>query len=269
MSELAPQSPEREGNTRPPSSLKWCFTWNNYPEDGIGSIVSILSKDDKYVIGKEVGDSGTPHLQGFIKFQKKCRPMEKFRDLSNKIHWEKSRGSLESNYDYCTKDGDYVQNIKKELKDPLEGKKLRKFQKDILELIKEEPDDRTINWFWESSGNVGKTSLIKSCCIRRKDVMVCGGKGNDMRNGVLQFIEKNELKVLFIDLSRSVEEYVSYEGIEQVKNGLFYSGKYEGGMCVYDCPHVIVFANFEPDKEKLSKDRWNIIEIKPGIADYC
>lgn len=261
-----PKSPERrEGNTRPPSSTRWCFTWNNYPDGSIGSIIGLLSPEDKYVIGYEIGESGTPHLQGFIKFKKKCRPMEKFRQLSNKIHWEKTKGNDEQNYNYCTKDGEYVQNIKVELKDPLKDKKLRWWQRDVILKCEEEPDDRTINWYWESSGNVGKTSLIKSLCIKRKDVLLVGGKSSDMKFGVSEFVKNNKLKILFIDLTRSLEDYVSYEGLESIKNGLFFSGKYESGMCVYDCPHVFVFANFEPDVSKMSLDRWNIVEIVPTM----
>jgi hypothetical protein len=56
---------------------------------------------------------------------------------------------------------------------------------------------------------------------------------------------------------------VNYGAIEQIKNGLLFSGKYEGGQCVFNQPHVIVFANAEPKEEQMSMDRWDIREISP------
>ena len=42
---------------------------------------------------------------------------------------------------------------------------------------------------------------------------------------------------------------------------MLYSGKYEGGICYFDSPHVIIFANSEPMMDKLSKDRWEILDL--------
>jgi hypothetical protein len=63
-------------------------------------------------------------------------------------------------------------------------------------------------------------------------------------------------KILLLDIPRSLEEYVSYQGIEEIKNGMFFNTHYEAKMVCYDSPHVVVFANFEPDLSKLSRDRW-------------
>jgi hypothetical protein len=68
-------------------------------------------------------------------------------------------------------------------------------------------------------------------------------------------------KVCIFDLSRSQETHVNYEVIESIKNGVVFSPKYESRCAVYSIPHLIVFANFEPDKSKLSADRWDIRTI--------
>ena len=42
----------------------YCFTLNNYTEEEYQSIIS--TKYDYIVVGQEIGETGTPHLQGFI-----------------------------------------------------------------------------------------------------------------------------------------------------------------------------------------------------------
>ena len=49
--------------------------------------------------------------------------------------------------------------------------------------------------------------------------------------------------------------------LEQIKNGMIYSGKYEGGQCLFESPHIVIFANSKPEIENMSIDRWNIKEI--------
>lgn len=75
-------------------------------------------------------------------------------------------------------------------------------------------------------------------------------------------------KVCVFHYTRAVENYVSYEALEAIKDGIFFSTKYESGMVVFDSPHVVVFANFPPDRTQLSADRWRITNIGiPILSD--
>lgn len=85
------------------TSKSWCFTLNNYSENDITLLKDI---DCSYLIfGKEVGESGTPHLQGFITF-KTTKRLTGLKKLHKGIHWEISR-NVEASINYCMKDKDY------------------------------------------------------------------------------------------------------------------------------------------------------------------
>ncbi len=62
-----------------------------------------------------------------------------------------------------------------------------------------------------------------------------------------------------------MEDYVSYQALEEIKDGIFFSGKYEGGMKIFNSPHVICFANFSPAEHKLSGDRWVVEEVSKNV----
>jgi len=84
------------------------FTLNNYDDVAIEHLRSVLKSDKiKYaVFGYEVGESGTPHLQGYVSFIK----TQRFKALCKAVplaHWEKAKGNEDQNYDYCTKEGKF------------------------------------------------------------------------------------------------------------------------------------------------------------------
>ena len=92
------------------------------------------------------------------------------------------------------------------------------------------------------------------------NAILVSGKANDMKYGIAEWKNKNRLIVL-IDIPRSVEKFVSYSGIEEIKNGLFYCGKYESKMVMYNSPLVVCFANFGPVYGEMSGDRWVITNL--------
>lgn len=101
-------------------SNAWVFTLNNYTEQEYEFLSSeFRNKSEKYfyIVGKEVGESGTPHLQGYIALKdkkKKFRPLPTFavkRNGKNAMHFERARGNREQNYKYCSKEGNFITNI--------------------------------------------------------------------------------------------------------------------------------------------------------------
>lgn len=89
-------------------SKRWCFTLNNYSEDDVLLLQSkVLSGHLTYLIfGREVGQLGTPHLQGYCETKQRIGLRSIKEILGNsRFHLEKAIGSLESNRIYCSKEG--------------------------------------------------------------------------------------------------------------------------------------------------------------------
>lgn len=83
-----------------------CFTLNNYTDE---EYKTLLMQDCKYIIiGKEVGENGTPHLQGYIEFNKPKR-LTTLKKINARIHWEARKGTAEQAATYCKKDGDFIE----------------------------------------------------------------------------------------------------------------------------------------------------------------
>lgn len=248
------------GNTkRSPLRRNWCFTWNNYPEDWFNILeVGLDNKKHDYVYGEEVGENGTPHIQGCIKFKNSVR-IETLKKIDLAIHFEFCRSWAHS-VEYCLKDGKFRTNLKGKEKpeDELLEYELLPWQIEVLDIIKEKPDRRKIHWYWEEVGGVGKTVLAKHICMNYNAQYV-NGKGADVKCALASLDEMPN--IVIYDYPRSVENYVSYGSIEEVKNGIMFSGKYESKTRIFNKPHVFIFANFHPDVDKLSKDRWHIVKI--------
>ncbi|AWO14232.1 replication-associated protein, partial [Porcine circovirus 3] len=90
---------------------RWCFTINNWTPTEWESIVECGGSIARYlIIGKEVGKSGTPHLQGYVNFKNKRRLSSVKRIPGfGRAHLEPARGSHKEASEYCKKEGDYLE----------------------------------------------------------------------------------------------------------------------------------------------------------------
>jgi len=281
------------GNTKTNSkrSRGYCFTLNNYTEEEYENIKENLHKNTvlKYILGREVGKQGTPHLQGYLYFKEG----QTFDYVKNKVvgprsHIEKAKGTPKQNKNYCGKDDDYISKGFEEkeensydkeqkiilaarldrLRAEYENVVWKPWQRQVLDILETKADTRTIHWVYDPIGNSGKSYLTKYIYLTRK-IIIADGKKDNVFNQVCTMVngdKKNKVlpeepEVVLLDIPRSSEGYINYGVLEQLKNGLIYSGKYEGGICAFEALHVIVFANFHPDRSQFSDDRWNIIIV--------
>lgn len=87
-------------------SQAWCFTLNNYSAEDVERLRQ-LAGTVFTIFGREVGEAGTPHLQGFVKFNTRKRLQQVKVLLGNDtVHVEVARNVRQA-IAYCRKDGDY------------------------------------------------------------------------------------------------------------------------------------------------------------------
>lgn len=179
-----------------------------------------------------------------------------------RAHIEGAKSSREDNIIYTQKDNKYKQNFKEEIYIEEIHSDLEQVRV-LMDKYEFPKGDRKINCVIDPIGGKGKTEFCRWAVMNYKDIIITGGKSADMKNQIAEYKKYNDCcpKYILIDCPRSMVDYLSYTGIEEVKNMLFYSGKYEGKMIVGNKPFVCLFMNEEPDINNMSLDRWNLIYI--------
>ena len=287
----------------------WCFTLNNYTSDEVDMLSQIVDTNDTcvYIIfGKEVGESGTPHLQGVIAFSKRIYLSELKKLVSKTAHFELAR-EVKNACTYCKKDGDWVEfgvfpatqgkrtdidafkaDVQagvydlKELREKhsivlakykqfsmeyvMDHKPLRKipfyplhdWQKELLGKLDAEPDDRTIVFVVDVSGNNGKSWFAQWYEQTHPDCqLITPGKKADMA-----FNLKDDIRTLILDCPRSKQgDFIQYDFLEEVKNRVIFSPKYESRTKRLPMVHLVVMMNECPDMSKLSHDRYDVLYL--------
>lgn len=96
----------------PRVSRRWCFTLNNWTPDEFEAIRAAMESGAcRYgIVGREVAESGTPHLQGYVEFSTTQRLSAVKRLLcADRLHGEISRGTGREASEYCKKEGDFLE----------------------------------------------------------------------------------------------------------------------------------------------------------------
>lgn len=250
------------------ASKRWGFTWFGSNGSEISDFrrrvedLGVMCQFQEEICPK----TNREHIQGFVVFREKQRPIEKFKDITNQIHWFKLRGSIEENLNYTGKERTRKPNGMSysfglpRMVEKVSWDMLSTENQQWLKPIMDEPYDyRTIHWICDYEGNWGKSRIQKYLVDNFNAIMV-SGSGKDIAFAISKYHEDKARwpDYVLCNIPRSTDEkYISYGMLEQVKDGLVFSGKYES--CQLRLPQVkmIVFANTKP-----IQDGWSIDRVK-------
>ena len=137
------------------------------------------------------------------------------------------------------------------------------WQQDIIDMISEPPDDRTILWIDDSGGNQGKSKLLKYLCYKKLAKRVPMGNATQLKTNV---IVQGASRVYCVDIPRTIgstEKMTDLiSALEEIKGGWVSSAMYGKHQELFmQPPHVICFSNMPPPRAMMSLDRWKVFSI--------
>lgn len=246
-SDIDASRPKRQNGAK-----RWPFTWNNYPENWVALLAPGL-EGAKWIGGFEVGEEGTPHIQGYVEFPTKVRPIG-YKGIPLQIHWgdehgKPCKGDREANVTYCTKQANgYKGNLP--VPRALPKVELYGWQTDLAERLEGEPDNREIFWVWSKWGGVGKSSFVR-WVMMNKNATLCAGKAADAKYAIVNHKKEHGVypDIVMYDVPKQNAGFLSYSGMEEIKNGVFCSSKYESGAVIMPYAHLVVLANIPPPSD--------------------
>jgi len=132
------------------------------------------------------------------------------------------------------------------------------WQQDLLEELTGEAHPRKILWYWSEEGGTGKSTFARYTAAKLGALVITRGGGDD----IIHAYENH--RIVVFDYPRSTDpQYIHWNLLEEFKNGITFSKKYNSHQKIFNSPHVLVFSNINPTDYlyKLSDDRWKIKKI--------
>lgn len=91
--------------------LAYCATLNNYTADDVAMLRTPNNKLRYIIVGHEIGESGTPHLQIYFQLEKQAKKstIVNWGGPWARMHLENARGTDVEASDYCKKEGNFFE----------------------------------------------------------------------------------------------------------------------------------------------------------------
>ncbi len=141
------------------------------------------------------------------------------------------------------------------------------WQQFVANQLKEPINSRRILVILDETGNAGKT-FFYSKWMHLNDETVCFLTNGNARDLMYILSKKPLCDTILVNLTRSEDGSVNYKALEQAKDGVFCSTKYEGQEKNIGPTRMVVFTNNPLNWNALSKDRWQILTIQGWQHDF-
>lgn len=238
----------------------YCFTVNNYTSSDHLSCEQLKGFSKYFIVGKEVGEKGTPHLQGYVHFENP-RTFDFMKRYLPRAHIEVANGSDQQNRAYCMKEGDYD-----EFGEPGPGQGKRMDLKEVADVIKsgklgidefmfEYPEvyfkysravekmyqamlvprakPPEVHWRWGLAGT-GKTRF----CIEKHP-------NHYIKDGTPWWDGYKQQEAIIID---DFDNQIPYRTLLRMLDRYVYQGQVKGGYVHINSPYIYITSEYPPER---------------------
>jgi len=134
------------------------------------------------------------------------------------------------------------------------GDDLYGWQSELRHRLSGGADDRTVEFIVDTGGNKGKSWFVRFMLTKQPDDVQALSVGK--RDDLAYAIDASKSIFLF-DVPRGCMEYFQYPVLEQLKNQVIFSTKYQSQTKLLPTKvHVVVLCNEEPDMNAMTEDRY-------------
>ena len=134
------------------------------------------------------------------------------------------------------------------------------FQHDILEIIGGDASDRAIYWIYSMQGECGKSYLAKWLVQEHGALVINAQTTRNTYETIIKQVASSTLfaekPIIIVDLPRAASSQATKDKLYSTLEAI--QGTIPGTDGWSTTPHVLVFANTEPDITKLSADRLRV-----------
>lgn len=291
---------------------RWCFTLNNPTNEESSLVAERLNREKYGIVGRETGQSGNRHLQGFVIFRSNQR-LRAVKQFLRRAHWELARGTNTQASEYCKKEGDFDEygsfpagpGHRTDIAELVEwsddftrrngraptspevareqpqgytryprlirlfqhrapAPQLRQgspapWQRELEQELATQADDRKVIFYVDETGGKGKTWFQQWYLTKHPEKVQILSSGK--RDDIAYMVDETK-SVFFFNISRGGMEFFQYRIVEELKDRMVPSTKYQSRMKILvHTPHVVVFCNEHPQMNMLSEDRYDIREL--------
>jgi len=271
-------------------SRAFCFTINNPTDDDAMRVRSMVEKAVYIVVGNEVGESGTPHYQGYV-YYKNPKAFSALKKIIPRAHISIAKGTSLQNQEYCSKDGNMfleegvcpeqghrtdMDEVRELIQDDnnlrsvvavAKSMQSIKYAETYLKYFEKSRDWRPeIRWYHGSTGS-GKTRTAREWL--GEDIYTCSStnkwfEGYDQHENVLI----DDIRESFASYKDLLGLFDRYEYRVECKNG---SRQFLAKKIAITCPYhpLVLYRYVREDINQLIRRFDQIIligdEVKPAV----
>jgi len=139
------------------------------------------------------------------------------------------------------------------------GFELNEWQQELDGRLRMEPDDRSIVFVVDQAGGAGKSMFCRYQLTKypNETQVLKLGKRDD-----LSYALDESKRVFLFDIPRLGMALFQYNVVEQIKDQIVFSTKYQTRSKVLQHPsHVVVFCNEMPDMNSMTGDRYKFFDV--------